>query len=234
VTTASLLSVIRRRWNVVIIGLFVTIVGFALLSHPGGAYSTQMTIVFLSPGDKVVGAVNDGNTVSLVDFAAVVERKIHHGKPSDRMAENAPLYGTGVDKGYQVLLLNSGTQWQNSFASPALTVKVVGPTPVWVEHTLETVINRIRAIARDTQLAAGTAEKNMISSEQVPSVPSVSYIGSTHATQARAFVALMSVGLALSAVAAVAVDRLVNRRHRAARNVGGGALMRWPDGGTAQ
>lgn len=230
-TMASLLRILGRRWYVLLVGLAIAAMAFLALSRPGGAYSTQVSVVFVSPGDKVVGRVNDGNLESLVDFAAVVERKVHDGRLSDRMAENAPLYGAGVDKGYQVLLVNSGTQWENSFGTPVLTVKVVGPSPEWVEDTLNAVTGRINRIARDTQLASGATAKNMISSERVPSTPSVSYIGSTRATQVRALVALMAVGVVVSSGLAVVLDRTLIRRSRRKAQIRGRMLR--PHGGTA-
>jgi hypothetical protein len=213
-TALALLRSAGRRWYVVLVGLAVTVLCYSLLSHSGGAYSTQTSVLFVSPGDKGFGEINDGNLNSLIDFAAVVERKIHDGEPSDRLAENASLYGSGISKGDQVLLINSGSQWENSFGTPALAIKVVGPSAAWVSNRLDEITSRILRISQTSQIDAGVKTENMIATQLVPSTSAVGYIGSTRSTQARGLVALLAVGGGLSLAAAVGLDRLISRRSR--------------------
>lgn len=210
--SAMFLSILGRRWYIVAIGLLLAAAAFAGMQRGGGAYAAETTVVFVAPGDQGIGDVNDGIVPSLVGFAAVIERKMHDGRESDRLGENASLYGAGVDRGTQVLLVNSGSQWSTSFAKPVLSIKVVGPSGQWVRSHLEGTINRIRTLAAREQGTAGVAPAAEISTERVPDVAEVHYIGTTRGTQLRALAALLLVGFGLSGAVAVVLDRALARR----------------------
>jgi hypothetical protein len=196
-----------RRWWVILLGLCLTAGTFAGLQQSGGAYSTNATVIFVAPGDLGVGEVSDDNLGSLVDFAAVIERQFHDGQRSDRLAEHASLFGAGVTQGYRVLLVSSGSQWVTSFAKPALSISVVGPSEEWVVSTLNTVTARIASLAAAQQSKLGVDPANTISTERVPAAAVVKHLGSSRGTQIRAMAALTVVGLGLSIAAAAAVDR---------------------------
>jgi hypothetical protein len=218
-TSATLLRLMARRWWVILIGLSLTAGAFVGLHHDGGAYATDATVIFVAPGDRGVGEVSDGYLGSLVDFAAVIEREFHDGRQSDRLAENASLYGAGVTQGYRVLLVNSGSQWETSFAKPALAISVVGPSARWVVSTLHAVTTRIVTLAAAQQSNAGADAEHTITTETVPAVAPVRYLASSRGTQARAMIALTVVGLGLSVATAVATDRgLARARLRRARS----------------
>jgi hypothetical protein len=217
-TSATLLRLMARRWWVILLGLCLTAGTFVGLQQSGGAYSTNATVIFVAPGDLGVGEVSDGYLGSLVGFAGVIERQVHDGQRSDRLAEDASLYGAGVNQGYRVLLVNSGSQWETSFAKPALQISVVGPSEDWVMSTLDAVTARIASLAAAQQSKVGVDSENMISTERVPVAAVVKHLDSSRGTKARAMVALTIVGLGLSIAAAVAVDRgMARARSRSAR-----------------
>ncbi len=211
-TAAALLRILGRRWYVLAVGLAIVALCFTTMQRAGGAYSTQATVIFVAPGDRGVGETSDGYLNSLVDFAAVVEREYHDGRPADRLAEAASLFGAGVSDGEQVLLVNSGSQWENSFAKPAISIKVVGPTAREVRGRLDRIIRRIGALAAARQAESGVDSTNAIGTERVPEQTVVQYVGSTRGTQARALLALTVVGLGASSAAAVLLDRALARR----------------------
>jgi hypothetical protein len=206
-TSATLLRLMARRWWVILIGLSLTAGTFVGLQRDGGAYATDATVIFIAPGDRGVGEVSDGYLGSLVDFAAVIEREFHGGKQSDRLAENASLFGAGVNQGYRVLLVNSGSQWETSFAKPALAINIVGPSEDWVVSTLDTVTARIATLAAERQSTTGVDSTHTITTERVPTAAVVRHLGTSRGTLARAMVAFAAVGLGLSVAAAVAIDR---------------------------
>jgi hypothetical protein len=219
-TSATVLRLMARRWWVILIGLCLTAGTFVGLQHNDGAYSTDATVIFVAPGDRGVGEVSDGYLGSLVNFSAVIEREFHDGRQSDRLAENASLYGAGVTQGYRVLLVNSGSQWENSFAKPALSISIVGPSEAWVTSTLDTVTARIASLAAAQQARAGVDSQHTITTERVPAAAVVRHLGSSRGTQARAMVALTAVGLGLSIAAAVGFDRgLARARARSTRRI---------------
>jgi hypothetical protein len=213
-TSGALLRILARRWYMLLVGILVIAGAFVTMQRAGGAYTTQVSVIFVAPGNKGVGELKPGDLETLVDFAAVVEREYHHGTPTERLAENASLFGSGVDQGSQVLLPNSGTQWATSFARPALTVRVVGPSAGWVGARLQSILTRIDTIAAERQAAAGVAPKSLITTERTPLAARIDHIDSTLGTQLRALVALTIVGLGLSASAAVALDRALARLRR--------------------
>jgi hypothetical protein len=229
-TTRSLLGIIGRRWYIVLLGAVLAVVAFLML-RTDGAYTTEARVAFIGPGISDVGQTDDGQLETLTAFAAAVEREYHDGKQSDRLAENATLYGAGVSQGVEVLLPNTGGQWQMSFANAAIDISAVGPTPEWVLAHRQMAIDRIEQITRTQQREAGVDSKDTITTLVIPA-SQVGHVGATKSTLARAGVVLMIIGLGLSTCAAALVDGAVTRHRRrrslpvssplaAARPVGG-------------
>ena len=232
-TVRTLFSILRRRWYIMVIGVGLAIVAFITMNRAGGVYTTEASVIFSPPGAAGVAPVSDGYQETLVAFTAAVEREYDNGREADRLAENATLYGAGVARGSQVLLPNSGGQWQTSFATPALDVKIVGPSPAWVQDELNRIVDRISSIARRQQAEQGVAAKNYITTALNPEQPDVSYVGSLKSTQARALAALLVLGLGLSAFAATLVDSVVARRRtRRTETLVRRQLMTQTQGGT--
>ena len=229
-TTRSLLAIIGRRWYILLVGVAAAGVAFLML-RSDGVYTTQARVAFVSPGISDVGQTDDGQLETLTAFAAAVEREYHDGKQSDRLAENATLYGAGIDQGVQALLPNTGGQWQMSFANAAIDISVVGPTPEWVLQQRDAAVDRVQQIALRQQEESGVPPKNRITTLVIPA-SQVGHVGPTRSTQARAAGVLLLLGLSLSAAAAAVVDGVVSRRRhrrapsafppvRAARTAGG-------------
>lgn len=205
--TGALLRILARRWYVLIAAVIIAGFAFVFMARTGGAYVSEAQVVFIAPGTDAVGAFDEGYRDTLVNFAAAIEREFHNGEQSNRLAEHAPLFGAGVTQGYQVVLPNSGGQWENSFATPGLSVSVAGPSAEWVSATMSSLLERIDTLADERQVASGVAPENMIVTDHVPTELVISYIGSSRGTQARALLALAAVGLGVGAAAAVSIDR---------------------------
>lgn len=212
-TATELFKLLARRWYVFVVVLALALVAFFSLLRSGGAYSSQVDVMFTAPGTANLDS-NDGYRDTLVNFAAAVEREFHRGAPADRLAENASLFGAGVTQGYQVFLPNTGGQWQNSFSSPSLTIRVVGPSARWVLATQDELIARINELATSRQVASGVAAANLIQTSLVPSPTVIEHSGSSRSTQLRAFIALLATGAGLGVWAAHTLDRLAGRRRR--------------------
>lgn len=228
-TTRSLLSILGRRWYVLLLGVLASFGAFVAMEHAGGAYTAQTRVSFVAPGIPDVGQTDDGQLDTLVSFAAAIERD-YHGGPADRLSANVTLYGAGVTEGEQVLLPNSGGQWQMSFGTPALDISVVGPSPEWVRAELDRTVARVKELTERQQ--AGVTPADRITTLVTPAEAPIGYAGSTKGMQARAAVVLLALGVGLSAGAAALLDGLVSRRRarrtaialppvRAARPLGG-------------
>ncbi|TFB89348.1 hypothetical protein [Cryobacterium luteum] len=206
-TTRNLLQILARRWYVVIVVLIATGLLYATLARPGSYYS-EVQLVFVAPGDVALAPFNDQRRETLVAFAAAIASEMHNGRPTDRLAERAPLFGAGVDQGYQVLLPNRGGQWQYSFPDPVLMIRAVGPTPQWVTTTVDGLVTRITALVADRQRGTGVPIVDAVHIERVPNETTVNFVGSSAGAHARALASLLLVGLAVSAFLAVTVDRI--------------------------
>jgi hypothetical protein len=231
VTTRTLLGIVGRRWYVVLLGALLPIVVF-LMMRTDGAYTTQARVAFIAPGISDVGQTDDGQLETLTAFAAAVERVYHDGKTSDRLAENATLYGAGVSQGVEVLLPNTGGQWQMSFANAAIDISVVGPSPEWVLAQRQSAIERIQQITRVQQQKSGVDPDAIITTLVIPA-SQVGHVGATRSTQARAGLILMVIGLSLSTSAAALLDGAISRhRRRRSLSVSSPLMAARPVGGT--
>jgi len=209
VTAPALLRVLFRRWYIVLAVLAVAGMCFVLLDRAGGTYVSETKVVFVIPGSTAVGVFDDRKRDTLVEFVAAVELEVNRGEPPDRLAESAPLVGAGVRQGSQVVMPNTGGQWQYSFPDPVLSVRVAGSSPQEVRASLQRLLDRIDTVTADQQ--RGMDVRDVISTERVPVEATVDYVGGSRRTQARALLAFGLVGLGLAAVAAVSVDRLAGR-----------------------
>lgn len=206
-TTRRLLRILSGRWYVAVVVLTLTGLLYVTLARAGSAYVSEAQVVFTAPGDVAVAPFNDQRRETLVSFVAAIESELNNGRPTDRLAESAPLFGAGVNQGYQVLLPNAGGQWQYSFPDPVLTIRVVGPNSQWVTSTVASLVTRINVLVADRQHDSGVGSADSIHTAQVPDVIAVDQVGSSTATRARALVSLLLVGLGVSAYLAVMVDR---------------------------
>lgn len=208
-TTPDLIRVLLRRWQVVLAVVAVIAVSFAVLNRSGGTYVAETTVVFVIPGSAAVGVFDDRKRDTLVEFAAAVELEVNNGEPPDRLSPSAPLVGAGVSEGHQVVMPNTGGQWQFSFPEPVLSVRVTGTSPESVRETLSSLVEQIDTVTQNRQV--GVNGQDVISTERVPAEATVSHVGPSRRTQTRALLILGLVGLGLAGVAAVLTDRFVDR-----------------------
>ncbi len=204
-TTWSIFEVLRRRWYVLLATAAIGVIVFVNLEHQPGVFSTQTTVYFSSPGSGV-SIAQDWQRDSLVAFAAAVERIYDGGRPADRLGEGATLPGSGITEGSSVLLPNRGGQWQNSFATPGLSIKVSGPTSDWVKRELDTDIARISAIAKNLQDGQNVSDENRITTDVSPADPSLSYSATSGSMRLRALAAFGVMGIGIGIGAALAAD----------------------------
>lgn len=231
-TAAALLRVLLRRWYVVVAVFAVLGVTFVTLDEAGGAYVSQAKVVFVVPDAAAVGVFDDRQRDTLLEFVGAIEQEINEGKLPDRLSPDAPLFGAGVSEGYQVVIPNTGGQWEYSFPDPVLSVRVAGQDPVRVRETLNTLLDRIDVLTADRQSTLDP--RDVISTERVPAEATVSHVGGSRRTQARALLVLGLVGLGVAATAATLIDRLAGRGPRPRRQDGpaGQALSPTTSSGT--
>lgn len=211
-TFAEVLGVIARQWRAVLVGLLCTVVTMGAVVGRDGVYATQVDVIFLTPLDRTNQNVLVGDLVSLINFAAIVEREMNAGEAAPRMSSpTATLYGRGVREGYSVELPNTGGQWGNNFSRPVLNVQVVGPSPAEVTSTFEEVVRQIEQVAAARERAAGAPPTTWVSLRLSPAKPVIGYVPGGGK---RAALALGALGAAGTVIGAVHLDRWRARRDR--------------------
>lgn len=216
-TTSLLVRMLVRRWYIPVAVFVLAGLAYTSVAATGGAYAAQTDVVFLAPGTDSVGGFDERYRDSLVHFAEAVEREYHRGRTPIRLADEPPLHGTGIDQGEQVVLPNTGSQWQVSFDSPRLSVDVVGPDPEWVRDRLAGVLDRVEALALERQQHSGVADSFLIRTDRAPREPVVHFVGSSRGAEVRALIAILAVSAGLAAALTVFVERTVDRRTPARR-----------------
>lgn len=215
-TPFRLIEILVRRWYVVLAGILCTFLAFWVLSQSETVYAAQSDLVFLAPGLPGQSRhLTETESQTLIDFTAIVERKVLAGSPSAKLASpTASLFGTGIREGTSINMLDTGGQWVSSFSRPVLSVQVAGPSREQVSEGMEEVLAEVRAVSRDLQIEAGADPASLITVERAPEELIITSFGTTRLGQAKALVALGTSGLALSCAAAAAVDAAATRRGR--------------------
>lgn len=214
-TVGVLARIMMRRWVIVIVGLFLTGLFCSVLVNAERTYWASVDLVFVQPGEGSVVNVSDAVVPSLINFAGIVQRRVNHeGTSVELPSSNSSLYGSGVRRGYSITLPNSGTQWAVSYSRPILAVQVVDGSPNEVRRTLNHVLNRVESVSRDLQAAHGVPAEELIFIDRSPETPEIVDLGSTKLGRTKGIIALSMVGLSLTALSALEIDRAVLRRRR--------------------
>lgn len=221
VSAYTLWRAVRRHWALALCGLVATVaVAVGVPARATPVYYAQTDAVFLPPGGNPDDAT--AHRDDLVAFAAAVERQVNGGRPAMRLSSaSATLYGAGVRQGSSVVLPNLGSQWQNSFARPVLSVEVVDSRPERVRQVRAQLLERIRRASVALQAQQGVPADARITVGASPQTAVVEPVGASRAGRLRAMVALGVLGVGVTVGAVVAVDRRVGARRPA---VGGGGL----------
>jgi len=186
--------------------------------HAAPVYWTRAQVVFLQPSAPYNENVLTSAPESLIDFAALVERRYngHDGLP--RFASStATLYGSGVRDGSEVKLLDTGGQWASSFRSPAIVVEVVAPTEQKVRSVLANTITSINDIVRQEQVAAKVSNAQLV---RTLTAPEAVVVNRTTGNRLRAAGSTLLIGIAIGGTATVLLDRALQSRKRRKLPVG--------------
>lgn len=159
----------------------IIVVGVVVATISHGVYYATTDVYFFgsTKADNTLRAANTlrNDQQPYVDFAAVIERQLNGNRPMAALSSTtATLYGAGVRQGYGVTLLNSGGQWQSSFADPVLRVEVVQPTAEATQKGMATILAKIQTVTVDTQRTVGAPPKTFVQATPNPSEPVISYI----------------------------------------------------------
>ncbi|MBC7402298.1 MAG: hypothetical protein H7279_03860 [Microbacteriaceae bacterium] len=214
-TVLEFLRVALRRWYVFALGLVGILVLTGFLDRTPGVYWAQTDVLFLANPAAVGGNPLQNQTDSVIDFASVIQESIGRGTAHVKLSSpSATLYGAGVTHGYVARLADAGGQWESSFNRAVIEVEVVESSPAGVRQVLDRVVSEIRRETAALQSGSGVTGVYRITVESGASDVSIGYMGNSRGSRYRGLAALGLVGLGVSAVTAVLLDRALARRRR--------------------
>jgi hypothetical protein len=195
------MSVMARRWYVVVPGLLVTAAAIALaLTTVGPSYAVTGSVILTYP--KPSGESSSSNPYLGYGSLLVPAHVVREVATEREFART--LRSQGATEDYNVAV-------DTMTGSPLLVVEVTGTSREDVLMTARTVMQSLRTVLEQRQSAAGAPPQTWIGSLDVvePTAPVAEY-----GNQLRAVVGLGLVGLTGTAVAAVITDSLLARRAR--------------------
>jgi hypothetical protein len=214
VTPWDVLSAMRRRWYVVLSGAVATMLAALWVTSLPGVYHAQLDVVFMWPQGHQHANTFQYGSQSLIDTAGVVGAIVGgSASGAQPVSDTVTLVGEGITHGYSVRLPNAGGQWAINFTSPVLDVQASGSSPAEVQRTLATVVARINTVLHEQQADEGVPAELMIRTRLSPPTPQVLY---GKGSRVRAIAATFLIGCGITAAAALATDRRLRTRHRAA------------------
>ncbi|MEV7662442.1 hypothetical protein [Paenarthrobacter sp. NPDC089316] len=177
-------------------------------------YWTKAEVTFVAPDREPAYWIPGDDYASLVDFAAMVERRVNYGSESVGLSlSSGTLYGAGVRHGYSVTLLNSGGQWAKSFRWPVLSVQVVDSSAEKVKEVLQHVVEDINNASEVLQQEAGV-QQALITTLTSPSSPEIVFGGGTQINRVKGAIFWVGIAVTLSVLASVFIDDRAPRRKK--------------------
>ena len=208
ITISSLAGAVRRLWPFAMVGIIATLAGSYAAAKAPGVYYEQAAVVFTAPNSQGNGSGSQFGSTGLVPAAAVVAKQIDEQGPL-ALSSGATIVAVGIHSGVWVRLPNSGDQWSITFPQAELDVEVVGDDATHVQANMAATVAKIRGILREDQLSVGAPPNQLIYVTVSPPSPPLLYL---RGSSARAGIAALALGLALTLTFIVMVDRWRGRR----------------------
>lgn len=216
-TAANLLRIVRKRWYVLAVGIVIGLLSLGAIRSSEPVYWTKAEVSFVAPDRTPAYWIPGDDYASLVDFAAMVERRVTYNSQSVNLSlSTGTLYGAGIRQGYSVTLLNSGGQWAKSFRWPVLSVQVVDSSAQKVKEVLSHVVDDVNAASLALQRETGV-QQNLITTLTSPSSPEIVFGGGTQTNRIKGAVVWVGTAVALATIAAVWVEGRPARTGQAKR-----------------
>jgi hypothetical protein len=209
----ALLGLIRRQFIAMIAGLALT--GLALFYvhgiHP--IYYAQVNYQLLAPSGEWWINVYQDVTPSLISTAGVLSRTVTDHRRAQPVSQSVTLLGQGINHGYSVRLPNFGGQWALNFTRPVLNVEVSAGSEEEARQDLNALLKRMDDNLLQMQSHYGAPRRVLITSQLSPRDPQ---IYRTTGSSSRALGMTMIIGVGLTIVGSVLLDRRRARRRLAA------------------
>jgi hypothetical protein len=205
VTVWDLLAACRRRWPMLMVGLFLTTAIGVWVKNEPGVYWAQTDVIFLAPtSSRFPNSLSTGSE-SLIMTAGIVEHEVTQGSSLNATSSaSVTLVDQGVRDGTMIRLPNIGGQWAYNYAQPVLDVEAVASSPSEVVQRMDDMQSAIQVALDRRQDQAGVDQFNRITVQASPASVDVEYRGGD---RRRAVVVTGLLGMALTLGAVVIADR---------------------------
>ena len=210
-TVAELWGALRRRWLVMLFGLFLTLAVCLLTARLPGVYWASTKVYLLVPAS----AVKPNQLIpadAAIDFAGLIEAEVNHGVPARQATSpDVTLVDQGIYDGWSVLQPDTGGQWAHNFTESSLIVQASGPTAAIVQTRMDNLIHEIVQLATAHENSAHVAADERVELTMSPGTVAVQYSNGNH-RRALEIIVLLGVGLSLAACGVA--DRAYAARRR--------------------
>jgi hypothetical protein len=216
VTIRQFLSVLFRRWYIVLGLLACAALVTVMLARDGGIYTTRAVVSFMRPTGTSLSPTNGTNDPSIIAFAAVVAQETNNGQaPAGYSMQDAPYYGAGIRQGAVVEVSNSGNQWASNVNKAEIEIQVVGRTSDWVKSKQQELVRQVLDNTQSRQAALGVPPQKRIVAAVVPLTTEIELVSASVTSQVAAAAAMLLAAIILGAWGAITVDRWLLRRRSA-------------------
>jgi hypothetical protein len=215
-TSRELLSLMLRRWYIVLLGATITVGALYQVTHRAGVYWSQISVVVLGPVDKYYPNNLASPDWALIPMAGVLVADWNGvDRPLLTASDKTTLFGEGERKGIQVRMPNGGSQWQPLYRSSSIDVQVVDSNPDTVAQEVRRVSAELDKMLQRRQDAIGVPQKLRMTTMVSPTNPTIQYVSGS---RTRAALATGVVGAALTTIAVYLSERwLIWKRSRRGR-----------------
>lgn len=206
-TSRGLLTLLVRRWYLVILGLSVTLAVLWPVTHRPGVYWTQVNVVVLPPTYEYFPNKLEDPQYSLAALAGVIVSDYNgQHQPLLMGSADTTLYGEGRSTGAEVRIPNLGNQWKPAYPNATIDVQVVDRDAQVVTDEVDSIVGELKALLANRQDQLGVPPSLRASIITSPTQPSVYYITGS---RSRALGAGALVGLGLTVAGVYWVERLL-------------------------
>ena len=129
-TSRELLSLVLRRWYLVLLGAAISIGALYLVTHKPGVYWSQISVLLLAPVHKFYPNNLENPHDALAPVAGLLVADWNGvDRPPLMATGDTALFGEGQRQGIEVRVPNEGSQWQPAYLTPNIDVQVVDSNP---------------------------------------------------------------------------------------------------------
>ncbi len=211
-TVGTLWTALRRRWPVMLAGLLLTLALCVVTWRAPGVYWASMKIYFLVPASTQQPNQLAPDSSTAIAFAGVIQTEINDGVvPRTANSPDVTLVDQGIYDGWSVLLPDSGGQWADNFAEPALIVQASGPTAEVVQTRMYELLDTITSLVAAREDAAHVPAASRIDFTMSPPTVAVQY---SNGHRSRAVGIIVALGVFVSLAACAFTDRVAATRRR--------------------